>query len=252
MNEIMTGVNQWVNGEVGQGIQQMNDLTGQSTAAIIVLGVVGLVLCFFGLKLIRVLAAICGLTIGVILGIPLAILLGLEGLVFGIVMLACGIVLAIISVALYRVGVFFWAFLAGSGIAVVLISPDNMVTGIICLAIGLIIAILVEIWLEPLVIIISGLNGGVSAGAAIAVLAGFNGNAVVMYGAAIVLAILGMLTQFMMRSRELGKAETQYSKNVKASASREAEVEKARMVLDEDGDTSGLDPDEDDDIKFID
>ena len=49
-----------------------------------------------------------------------------------------------------------------------------------------------------------------------------------------VIAVIGIIVQFMMHSRKIGKKEEVYSKKVKEEVSRESEVEKARMILEED------------------
>ena len=53
------------------------------------------------------------------------------------------------------------------------------------------------------------------------------------YAIGAVAAILGMVVQFMMHSRKVGKKEKVYAEQVKEADSVESEVEKARMVLDD-------------------
>lgn len=250
MDEIMTNVNQLANGGVNQEILRIQNLAGQNTTALIIAIAIGVILCLFGLKLMRVLAAVAGLCIGVAIGIPIAQLIGLEGIAFGGVMLACGVVLAVLSCIFYKAGVFLWAFIAGTIIGAVFLSPDSILMAVICLVIGLIVAVITVIFLEPLVIIISSINGGLTAGAAIAVLTGLTGSPLIVMGISLVLTVAGMVVQFMMRSRELGRKEQAYSKEIKAKASREAEVEKARMLLDDD-EPDDDESDSDDDIKFV-
>ena len=52
--------------------------------------------------------------------------------------------------------------------------------------------------------------------------------------------------QFMMQSRKVGKKEKVYSRKVKEEVSRESEVEKARMMLDDEEDEEDVfeDPEE--------
>lgn len=251
MDEIMTSMNQLTGGGIDQGVQQIQSVAQQnSTLALIITVAVGLVICFFGLKLVPVLAAVSGLCVGLVIGIPIAQLIGLEGLAFGAVMLVCAVIVAVLSCKIYRIGIFLWTLFMGAGAVAVFIQPNTLLLAAICLAAGLVIAIVTVIFLEPLVIIVSSLCGGLSAGTAAAALAGFNGNIPVMYGIAVVLAVLGMVVQFMMRSREIGKKERIHATQFRAKASRETEVEKARKMLEED-EESKEDNEEDDDIKFV-
>ena len=71
-------------------------------------------------------------------------------------------------------------------------------------------------------------------GVAVSALTGLDRNILITYGACAVLAILGMVVQFMMKSREVGKKEKRFSEAVKEEKSVETEVEKARMLLDDD------------------
>ena len=87
---------------------------------------------------------------------------------------------------------------------------------------------------------------------AAATLAGIDKNMLAGYGISIVLAVVGIVVQFMMHSKKIGKKEEVYSKKIKEEVSRESEVEKARMILEEDEDDEIIvEDDSDDDIKII-
>ena len=58
-----------------------------------------------------------------------------------------------------------------------------------------------------------------------------------------VLALIGIWIQFMVQSRKIGKKEKVYSRQIRKEVSRESEVERARQILDEDGE----DEDDEDD-----
>lgn len=72
------------------------------------------------------------------------------------------------------------------------------------------------------------------AGLAATALTGLDRNILITYAGCAVLAILGMVVQFMMKSREVGKREKRFSEAVKEEKSVETEVEKARMLLEDD------------------
>ena len=95
----------------------------------------------------------------------------------------------------------------------------------------------------------SGISGGLSAGTSIAALIGLNdGNWWISYAISAALALIGIWVQFMMHSRKIGKREKVYARQVREEVSRESEVERARMILedDEEDEDDSEDRDEDD------
>ena len=199
---------------------------------LIVTGIVGLLICFFGLKLIRLQAALVGFLMGALIGIGVAWTAGISGLTFAIVVFACGAVLAALSFFLYKFGVFCVVFCVCLGMGVQIADPQSTLPLVIVLVIALILAIVAVIFVEPAIIICTGISGGVTAGISAAAAMGLEG---IWPGYAIgaVAAILGMVVQFMMHSRKVGKKEKVYAEQVKEADSVESEVEKARMVLDD-------------------
>lgn len=199
---------------------------------LIVTGIVGLLICFFGLKLIRLQAALVGFLMGALIGIGVAWTAGISGLTFAIVVFACGAVLAALSFFLYKFGVFCVVFCVCLGMGVQIADPQSTLPLVIVLVIALILAIVAVIFVEPVIIICTGISGGVTAGISAAAAMGLEG---IWPGYAIgaVAAILGMVVQFMMHSRKVGKKEKVYAEQVKEADSVESEVEKARMVLDD-------------------
>ena len=64
MDELMSMMNQLADGETAQVAQSVQDMMRGSIAPAVTAVALGLVICFFGLKLIRLLAAITGICIG--------------------------------------------------------------------------------------------------------------------------------------------------------------------------------------------
>lgn len=224
-----------------------------SIELIIAVAVLGLLFCFFGLKLAKVLIVINGALIGLSLGIGIAGVLHMEGTVFLIIMLACALVVALLSFLLYRFGVFCAVFIGTLGFIISLlgvsgsISMGNisfvsgvgtreMIVGAGTLVIALVLAVLSVKFAEPMLIIITSLTGGMAAGPQLLSLAGLGDKILFGYAAGALLAVLGMVLQFVMHSRKIGKKEKQYAAGVKKKASVESEVEKARTILEEDDD----------------
>ncbi len=105
------------------------------------------------------------------------------------------------------------------------------------MAIALLMAVLAVVKTEAVVIVITGISGGMSAGMSAAALTGLNEQIWwIGYVISLVLAFIGIWVQFMMHSRKIGKKEKVYSKQVREKVSREFEVERARQILDEDED----------------
>lgn len=233
MEQVLSSGSSMITEASGNAREIAEQIGAQPTLeGLIVTGIVGLLICFFGLKLIRLQAALVGFLMGALIGIGVAWTAGISGLTFAIVVFACGAVLAALSFFLYKFGVFCVVFCVCLGMGVQIADPQSTLPLVIVLVIALILAIVAVIFVEPAIIICTGISGGVTAGISAAAAMGLEG---IWPGYAIgaVAAILGMAVQFMMHSRKVGKKEKVYAEQVKEADSVESEVEKARMVLDD-------------------
>lgn len=233
MEQVLSSGSSMITEASGNAREIAEQIGAQPTLeGLIVTGIVGLLICFFGLKLIRLQAALVGFLMGALIGIGVAWTAGISGLTFAIVVFACGAVLAALSFFLYKFGVFCVVFCVCLGMVVQIADPQSTLPLVIVLVIALILAIVAVIFVEPVIIICTGISGGVTAGISAAAAMGLEG---IWPGYAIgaVAAILGMVVQFMMHSRKVGKKEKVYAEQVKEADSVESEVEKARMVLDD-------------------
>ena len=233
MEQVLSSGSSMITEASGNAREIAEQIGAQPTLeGLIVTGIVGLLICFFGLKLIRLQAALVGFLMGALIGIGVAWTAGISGLTFAIVVFACGAVLAALSFFLYKFGVFCVVFCVCLGMGVQIADPQSTLPLVIVLVIALILAIVAVIFVEPAIIICTGISGGVTAGISAAAALGLEG---IWPGYAIgaVAAILGMVVQFMMHSRKVGKKEKVYAEQVKEADSVESEVEKARMVLDD-------------------
>ena len=233
MEQVLSSGSSMITEASGNARELAEQIGAQPTMeGLIVMGIVGLLICFFGLKLIRLQAALVGFLMGALIGIGVAWTAGISGLTFAIVVFACGAVLAALSFFLYKFGVFCVVFCVCLGMGVQIADPQSELPLVIVLVIALILAIVAVIFVEPAIIICTSISGGVTAGISAAAAMGLEG---IWPGYAIgaVAAILGMVVQFMMHSRKLGKKEKVYAEQVKEADSVESEVEKARMVLDD-------------------
>jgi hypothetical protein len=214
--------------------------------------VIGLILCVFGLRLMKLLSAVVGLLIGAGIGSAIVAIAGLEGTVSLIVLLGCGIVMALLAFFLKRIGAFISVFCYVFGALMSVLPNDSGLFLIIAGAVALALAVVAAIYLEPIVVVVSSIAGGVLAGPAIIALVGLDEKKWIGYIIAAILAALGVLIQLLMQSGKIKKKEKMHSQKVKEEESRESEVEKARMILD-DGEvlTDDTTEDGDDDLEIV-
>lgn len=223
MNEVMDMGNTMLN-------------VGQTMEVLVATIIVGLLISFFGLKLVRVLTTIVGFVLGAGIGLIISNILGWSGITVAIVTLGCAVVLAALSFFLYRMGVFLMVLVTVFGLATTIIFAGNNITNmmlIIFAAVALVVAILSAIFVEPLVIVVTAIWGAVDASLAIVAATGLEGNLLITSGIAVAISIVGMIIQFMMHSRKIGKKEKKQAAIIKEQDSVESEVEKARLVLDD-------------------
>ncbi|MGN1267248.1 MAG: hypothetical protein ACI4UH_04850 [Dorea sp.] len=203
--------------------------------------VISLIIGLLGLKLFRVLSVFEGLGIGAAIGLVIASVAGVSGGAFLGVVIACAVVCAVLLAVFKRVGAFFIVFGFTAGALFVIFthfSLEAMMFQIIALAVSLILAILAAIFIEPIVIIATSIFGGITAGTALFGIIGVDGVQWIGY----LLCIVCIVVQSMLQSRKIGKKEKRFSEKYREEASMESEVERARMILDEEeGDEDNLD-----------
>ena len=206
-------------------------LTGTVTLGLAALGiVVGLLICFFGVKILKVLAAIFGLSIGAGVGAVIGTAANVSSMTMAIIVLIAAVVGAVLLVFLRRLSALVVVFAYALSICVMLLVPQSTVMWIICVVVPVILAILAAVFVDPMVIILTGVSGGLSVGVFVAGLLNL-GNKWIGYGIGLAIAVIGIIVQFVMYSKKQGKKDKQRSKKAKAVDSRETEVEKARRLL---------------------
>lgn len=210
--------------------------------ALIVTTVIGIFLSMFGLKLIRLWSALLGLVAGAGIGFAVTELAGLEPMIVVGATIGGGIVLAFLAGFFYRFGIFLLALLIGTYIAILFVNPQDWIFLGVCLAIGIVIALLALKFVEPIMIVVTSIIGGVLAGDAIATLAEL-GNPIFRYGIMVLVAIVGGIIQFTMESGKRKKKNLKKAAEIREQNSTENEVEKARAMFD---DTILLDDEPDD------
>lgn len=210
--------------------------------ALIVTTVIGIFLSMFGLKLIRLWSALLGLVAGAGIGFAVTELAGLEPMIVVGATIGGGIVLAFLAGFFYRFGIFLLALLSGTYIAILFVNPQDWIFLGVCLAIGIVISLLALKFVEPIMIVVTSIIGGVLAGDAIATLAELD-NPIFRYGIMVLVAIVGGIIQFTLESGKRKKKNLKKAAEIREQNSTENEVEKARAMFD---DTILLDDEPDD------
>lgn len=210
--------------------------------ALIVTTVIGIFLSMFGLKMIRLWSALLGLVAGAGIGFAVTELAGLEPMIVVGATLGGGIVLAFLAGFFYRFGIFLLALLSGTYIAILFVNPQDWIFLGVCLAIGIVISLLALKFVEPIMIVVTSIIGGVLAGDAIATLAELD-NPIFRYGIMVLVAIVGGIIQFTLESGKRKKKNLKKAAEIREQNSTENEVEKARAMFD---DTILLDDEPDD------
>ena len=150
MEQVLSSGSSMITEASGNAREIAEQIGAQPTLeGLIVTGIVGLLICFFGLKLIRLQAALVGFLMGALIGIGVAWTAGISGLTFAIVVFACGTVLAALSFFLYKFGVFCVVFCVCLGMGVQIADLQSTLPLVIVLAIALILAIVAVIFVEP-------------------------------------------------------------------------------------------------------
>lgn len=223
-------VNAWMNGLLSNLSVSMQ-LSGFEVPVTIGALVAALLICFFGLKFLRLWNVLWGLVFGAGIGFGVASAMGLEPMVVFIVTAVSALIMAILSGVVLRFGAFCVCLSGIFVVAVSIVKPGNWVMLAICGGIGLLAAIAAMIWLEPMVIVFTAIYGGFTAGEAVSGLFRLESTAVsIMISVAAV--VLGFLVQFVMKSSEINKKEVTRAKAIREESSKENEVEQARNILD--------------------
>jgi hypothetical protein len=132
--------------------------------SIVVAVVLGIVYCFFGYKAMRFIAALVGFAAGVLVGDGIARAAEFKYPLDLVMVIAGGVLLAVLGFFLFRVFMFIAVFLSVFSITMSLIVEytklDSMVILIVALVVGVIFAILAAVYLRTMIIVATALSGG--------------------------------------------------------------------------------------------
>lgn len=206
-------------------------LTQEELMTAVISVVFGLLLCFFGLKAIRLWAALAGFVLGFAAGTAAAVIAGAEvtaALIAGVV---CGVIIAALAAVLYRVGVFVYVFLAVSVFCSSLVDAEKPLFAGLCLAVGLVAAILSIRFMTVLTILATSVYGAAVSGTALCRFLPVQSRFLHLAVCA-VLCIAGILIQLLLESKKQKKRSLKKAAEIREENSTANEVERARAVMD--------------------
>lgn len=241
MNEVVTRIDQIT----GTGMLFLQNMT-----VLIITIVIGLILGLFGLKLVRVWAAFMGFLLGAAAGGGIAGAAHLSEMASVGVMLGSALLMAVLACIFYKVGIFFYMIFLVSGFCVLITRMSTLPVLGISLVLGLVVAIITIKVFDPLVIIVTSISGGFMAGSAAVSMVGMSENIIAVIAVPLAAIILCMCVQFIMRSRQVGRRQEKKADEKRQQISRETEVEKARLLLDDEPEEDILDDKTEDDYDF--
>ena len=209
-------------------------LTQAEMIGLIVAAAVGLLFCLFGLKLVRMWAALLGLAVGFAGGCAAASAAGLNETGILIAGAAAGIIVAALGAALYRVGVFITVFLSVGFFVVRIVGTQDWIMLAVCAGIALIAAILAVKFVTVMTIFATAVCGAVTAGPAVYYLIPETGAGhILSIVLCAVFGALGVWVQLLLESRRRKKKNLEKAAEIRAEHSTANEVERARAMMDE-------------------
>ena len=124
----------------------------------------------------------------------------------------------------------------GAALSIYWLRPANLIWLLVCVGIGLVFALLTIKLFVPVLMLLTGVTGAVCISQAGTVLLGHAGVELERWMVTLafaVLAVLGILVQFLMESGKRQKLHLKKAAEIREQNSTENEVDKARALLDE-------------------
>lgn len=195
--------------------------------------IVSIILCLFGIKLMRIGNALAAAVLGAGIGYYGAELTGMDMKMQMIITIAGAVILAAVAAIFKKFGAFLFCLIGVTGMLILLTRPDNWIFYAIYGGIGMLFAIAAMNWLDAIYIFATAFVGGVGIGNVIRKFVVIDSIGVVIAVFAVPV-LLGCVIQFILKSREIGRKEAAHSEEVKKEISKEEEVESARALFEDD------------------
>lgn len=207
--------------------------TGISITPAVAIGLLAaaVLLCFLGIKLVRVCAALAGLGSGFLLGLSVGelFLAPTQAMIAGLVL---GVILGGVLAWWYRGGVFVVVLLLTVNLLNLILHPHTPVVWICCVAAGILAAVLAEFFTAPGIILLTALHGGMMAGLILGTFESFSGSYLI-YVIGVLLTALGIVVQFLLEFRHKTRQGVAKADQIREKESTANEVARARGVVDD-------------------
>lgn len=166
-------------------------------------GIIGVLHCLFGYKLLRLWIWLFGFVCGFRLGWWFAGKLSVNPLTSLIVAVITGLALGVVITLILKLGIFLFSAVIGGFAAMYVLSTiinvfqdEKTVMAIIVLAAALAVGGIAVHFMRPVLIVLTALAGGALFAAAIAVLLNLSQHIELFFVGGLIIAILGMMFQF--------------------------------------------------------
>ncbi len=169
---------------------------------------VGLIVGLFGIKLVRLFTAVAGLGFGAMIGLIISENLGIVDTTAIIIVIGCAVVFAFLSSFFVRIGTFITIFFLGLNLCTAILNPDNgqKALVLICFCVPFVIALISAILYEPVIIILTGVAGGVMTGFGVVTLGGKADIWWMLFGMCAGFAVIGMMVQIIINGMSKGRS----------------------------------------------
>lgn len=221
---------------------------------LIAVAVISVLLCFLGIKMMRIFNAVAGALLGAGIAYTALSFVQVDTRTQWIIIGISALILAILAVVVKKVGCFIFSIVGITGMLsyVLNASPNanNWLLYAISGGVAMLVALLGIKWMNPIYIISGAFAGGIGIGSVLLKLPlpDVSNPFLLKLGMYAIPVLIGCAVQFILKSREIGRKEAKHSAEVKKEISMEEEVENARALFDD----TVEDLDEDFDTDFID
>lgn len=217
--------------------------------------VISVLLCFLGIKMMRIFNAVAGAILGAGIAYTILGFVQVDTRTQWIIIGVSALVLAVLTGVVRKVGCFVFSLVAITGMLSYVLnassSSDNWLLYAISGGVAMLIALLGIKWMDPIYIVSGAFAGGIGLGSVLLNLPLPDVSnpmflKLAVYGVPV---LIGCVVQFILKSREIGRKEAKHSAEVKKEISMEEEVENARALFDDDMDDMDV---EDADVDTLD
>lgn len=194
--------------------------------------IISIILCLFGIKLMRIGNALAAAVLGAGIGYYGAELAGMDVKTQMLLAIAGAVILGALAAIFKKFGAFLFCMIGVTGMLILLTRPGNWIFYAVYGGIGMLFAIAAMNWLDAVYIFATAFVGGVGIGTIIRKFIVID-NIGVVIAIFVIPVVMGCIVQFILKSREIGRKEAAHSEEVKKEISKEEEVESARALFGE-------------------